>query len=365
MASVSRSLSDAVQIGSIQTKNRICIPPMVLYGNDVRNGNVTERHVAHYTRLAKGGAGLIIQEATCVLPEGRLAGDQLGIWADEQIEGLKRIPDAVHAEGCPVFLQIHHAGIMSVGEEKLCPSSYVYHRAAKKFVRFSGEAEEVRGREMTLEEIKTVRDAFVSAAVRAEKAGYDGVELHGCHSYLLCEFLNHRVNTRTDDYADGMKLVLEIYEEIRKQTGPDFVVGIRLGGLEPDLQCAIAHAKTLAEHGIDFIDVSYGFTGEMDTDVPGNPHWKPIHRAAAAIRHATGVPTFAVDGIRTKEDAEMLILSGSIDMADVGRSALVDPEWPKKVLAGENAGMCLRCRDCQWRHDKNRCPGSLRLQRGL
>ena len=253
-----KTLFETLTLKNLTIKNRICVPPMVCFNWSDESGIVSDKHVAHYRAVAQGGPGLIIQEATCIDPVGRLANSQLGIWCDEQIPGLKRIVDAVHEEGVPILVQIHHAGIMGLTNPAPCPSAYEFER--RDFVQ--------KGAEMTLEEIAELRRNFAEAARRAQKAGYDGVELHGCHSYLLCQFLNSRVNKRTDKYADGMVLVEEVLQDVREATGPDFIVGIRLGIFEPGLADGIAHAKRLAELGIDFLDLSYGFGPESDCEKP-------------------------------------------------------------------------------------------------
>ena len=170
-------LFEAMNLKNLKIKNRICVPPMVCYNWVEEDGYVVQRNIDHYRAIARGGAGLIIQEATCVDPEGKLSKDQLGIWEDGQIDGLKEIVDAVHEEDCPIFLQIHHAGVNGSGEYLLCPSDYEMDKDGEKRI----------GHEMTKEQIQKVQDQFVKAAVRAYQAGYDGVELHGCHSYLRCE----------------------------------------------------------------------------------------------------------------------------------------------------------------------------------
>lgn len=313
-------LSEPVNIGSIVAKNRICIPPMVLYGHPREDGRVTEGHIAHYEALAKGGAGLIIQEATCVFPTGRLRKDQLGIWADDHISGLSGITDAVHREDCPIFVQLHHAAVEDLAK-------------------------------LDVEEIKT---AFIQAGRRAYLAGYDGVELHGCHSYLLCQLLNARTNRSG---IDGLVLIRDIVEGIRQETSPEFVIGIRLGAFEPALTDGIRHAKALEALGIHFMDVSYGFAGHMDTAAPGDETLSDVIRGAAAIRQAVSVPVFAVGGIRSPEQAEEILQKTGVDMVDIGRSALVDPDWPKKALSGKMSGKCLGCKVCQWRIDPAKCPG--------
>lgn len=346
------SLFDPVAIGSVTTRNRICVPPMVLYGHAGDDGNVTAAHVAHYARLAKGGAGLIIQEATCVTKAGRLRGDQLGIWSEDQIPGLRNITETVHQYGCPIFIQLHHAGVVGIGPEHLCPDSYV----------FSGKHGPITGEKMTAAQIAEVRGAFIAAGRRAYLAGYDGVELHGCHSYLLCQFLNCRVNRREDIYGqEPLRLVTEIMEGIRAATSPTFVIGIRLGGFEPTLADGIAHAKALTDQGIEFLDISYGFSGEMDTAAPGDPGLPDTVRAAGAIKQAVDVPVFAVGHIRLPGDAARVLRETGVDMVDVGRSALVDPAWPNKARRGVIPGTCLDCRVCQWRIDAERCPGRRKL----
>lgn len=351
-------IGEPLKIGSVTTKNRICIPPMVLFGHCGEDGIISEEHVAHYTRLAKGGAGLIIQEATCVTAEGRLSADQPGIWSDKHIPGLQRITEAVHREGTPIFVQLHHGGIMSAVGRRACPSPYVFRQnPEKEGQKLATKINEVQGEELTVSQIEEIRDAFVQGGRRAFQAGYDGVELHGCHSYLLCQFLNKNVNRRTDKYGDGLVLIREIFEGIRAITAPEFVIGIRLGAFEPTLEDALAHAKPLANMGLEFIDVSYGFSGEMDFEAPGDEAILPVIRAAGAIRRAVHVPVFAVDSIRTPALAEEILEKTGVDMVDVGRSALVDPNWPKKALAGEIPGKCLGCKSCQWRMAPERCPG--------
>ena len=362
MASVKR-LADRVAVGAVTTKNRICIPPMVRFHLSGPEGLVTEEHVAHYTRLARGGAGLIIQEATCVMPEGRLSEDQLGIWSEEQLPGLRRIVAAAHGAGCPIFVQLHHGGVMATEGRRVCPSDYTYtFKARNAGQRLAEDVQTVQGEALTLREIREIRQAFIDGGRRAYRAGYDGVELHGCHSYLLCQFLNRNVNRRTDEYADGLRLVREITEGIRAATSPEFVIGIRLGGFEPDLADGIAHARALEALGIQFLDISYGFSGEMDLTAPGDPAFSAAVRATGAIQAAVHIPVFAVDGIRTPWDAEKVLTEMDVDMVDVGRSALVDPNWPEKALRGETPGRCLGCKDCQWRIDPARCPGRRLLE---
>lgn len=348
-----KQLSDSFAIRKTRIRNRICVPPMVCYHWTDESGVVSDRHVEHYRALARGGAGLIIQEATCITQEGRLADTQLGIWSDAHISGLRRITQAVHEEGCPIFVQIHHAGIVGIAQQAYCPDHYILRRGAEK-----------TGVKMQEEDIIRIQQAFIDAARRAYEAGYDGVELHGCHSYLMCQFLNNRINRREDKYGtDPMLFITEIMDGIREVVPEHFVMGIRLGAFEPTLSDAIAHAKALEAHGIDFLDISYGFTGE---DVPEKPEdfpYKDVIYAAGEIKKHTSVPVFAVNGIRVREDAEGVLALTDVDMVDIGRSSLVNPNWAADALAGRETGRCLDCSVCQWRIDADKCAGRLKRQR--
>lgn len=338
------------ELKGIEIKNRICVPPMVCFGWSDDSGYVTEKNVAHYRAIAEGGAGLIIQEATCVNRQGRLSPDQLGIWEDGQIPGLKKITDAVHEAGVPIFLQIHHAGVIASGEDRVCPSSYTcVHKGIEK-----------HGRELTVEEIHEIERAFIDAGRRAYEAGYDGVELHGCHNYLLCQFMNERVNRRTDEYnAKDMLIVKNIMEGIRAVTSEKFVVGIRLGAFEPEISDGIAHAKWLEDHGIDFIDVSYGFDFEAKREKPeGYPFAEAVY-GAKRIKEAVSVPVFAVYGIQNGEQAEAALLDTKADMIDIGRGILVNYNWANDVKEGRDPGRCLYCKTCMWRVDSEKCAGRL------
>ena len=342
------------KMGTLEVKNRICVPPMVCFGWSDDSGMVTEKNVNHYRAIARGGAGLVIQEATCISKEGRLSLDQLGIWEDGQIPGLKKIAEAVHEEGVPIIVQIHHAGVIAAPESRVCPSEYTcVHKGIEK-----------HGRELTVSEIHEIEEEFIQAARRAFEAGYDGVELHGCHSYLLSQFMNRRVNQRTDEYGqDPMRIVERILEGIRRITPETFLVGIRLGAFEPELSDGIAHAKWLEEHGIDFIDVSYGFEFEDHREKPeGYPFAEAVY-GAKKIKEAVSGPVFAVYGIQNGEQAEAALEDTGVDMVDIGRGVLVNYSWANDVKDGRDPGRCLYCPTCMWRVDPAKCAGRLLHER--
>lgn len=341
-----KRLNDSLMLRTTRIRNRICVPPMVIYHWSDGSGTVSDRHVAHYQEIARGGPGLIIQEATCIASDGRLTETQLGIWSDEHISGLRRITEAVHAEGCPILVQIHHAGVVGIAEHPLCPDAYCWHGKT--------------GCRMTEEDIARVQQEFVDAAKRAVRAGYDGVELHGCHAYLMSQFLNQRVNRRDDGYGtQPERFVLEVLQRIRAEVSAEFIVGIRLGGFEPTLEDGLRHAVILERGGIDFLDISYGFSEESEPFAAEGFPCKDIIYAAAEVRKRVGIPVFAVNGIRTRADACRVLEAADVDMVDIGRSTLANPNWAAEALAGKEPARCLDCAECQWRVDPDRCAARL------
>ncbi|WP_373687901.1 NADH:flavin oxidoreductase [Clostridium estertheticum] len=344
-----KKLFTEFNIKNIKLKNRICVPPMVVGFRP--DGYVAIENVERYEKLAKGGAGLIIQEATCVNNDGKLSGNQLGIWENAQIEGLKRIVDVVHKENCPIFLQIHHAGVVGISKDPMCPSPYEYKNYAGNIVV---------GRVMTSEDIKSIQNDFIKAAGRAYKAGYDGIELHGCHAYLISQFLDKKVNKRTDKYGTNPeKFVIEILAEIRKTTPKEFVVGIRLGGFEPLIEDGIHYAKILEKNGIDFLDISYGFMSEQEMHVNEEYKYSNAVYAAEKIKEAVSIPVFAVDGINSAEIAEQILTDTNVDIVDIARGFLINPNWANDAKEGKDTGKCLKCAKCMWFGQSKVCAGKV------
>ena len=345
----------------LRLKNRVCVPPMLCFNWCDGQGLICDKNVEHYRAIAAGGPGLIIQEATCVSPRGRIDKSQPGIWDDRHVPGLRRITGAVHQEGCPILVQIHHSGGITVDEPKLGPSDYLRIK----------NGQEYRARAMSEAEIETVRQQFIDAGRRAYEAGYDGVELHGCHEYLLCQFFNRKVNRRQDRYGQKPWLLAEeILRGIREVTPESFIIGLRLGGFEPTLADAVENARRMTQAGIDFLDISYGYLPEQELEgpdgaavVPGDWPFKEIIYAAAEIKKAVDVPVFAVNTIQSPAQAEAVLEKTGVDMVDIGRGILVNYNWVKDAEAGRDTGRCLLCPGCAWRGAIPACPGKRLLER--
>jgi NADPH2 dehydrogenase len=357
-----KAIHDSFEIKGRRLKNRIGCPPMVCFHWSNTDGVVIDRNVNHYEAIAKGGPGLIIVEALCVSPEGKLDPSQLGIWDDRHISGLRRITRVVKPSKALVLAQIHHAGLWSDSdfepERILGPSAGMPTKTGRPAVGLS------------LDEIERIKKCFVDAAVRAEKAGFDGVELHGCHAYLLCDFFNRKINVRDDEYGQNTALLaVEVLEAVRAATQPGFIVGIRLGGFEPTLEDGIKNAVAMEKAGIDFIDVSYGFWREgPELQTPeGFPFTPPVY-AAQEIKKHVGVPVFAVNGITSPEMAADVLKTTDVDLVHIGRGMFVNYNWANDALEGKDTDSCLHCTLCQWRVPFTRCPGRIlrerRLERG-
>lgn len=330
-------------------KNRIVLPPMVCFGWTDGDGFVSDRNVEHYEKIAKSGTGLIILEATCINKNGRLSNTQLGIWSDAHIEGLSRISAACHKHGAVVLIQIHHAGFMTpktVIEQSVAPSEMI--------------TEKVNARALTIQELKDIQQDFVKAAVRAEKAGFDGIELHGAHSYLINQFMSPVANKRTDEYGGDLagrsRFALEIINGIKEAVGKDFIIDYRMGGNEPMLEEGIQVAKVLENAGVDILNISSGIRSEEMPEAPeGFPyHW--IVYNGTEIKKHVNIPVIVVFDIRTPERAAYLVDNGMTDFVAIGKSQLADHNWTKHAIEKNDTVSCLKCSRCLWYSDGEKCP---------
>lgn len=336
-----------IQINGKTVKNRVVLPPMVCFYDDADDGFANPRNVAHYEELAKGGVGAVIVEATCVSPFGKLHKCQLGLWDDKFIPGLSQIAEAIKKHGALSLIQIQHAGLRTVREScelPLAPSDY--------------DGKPGRGRAMSREDIERTRSEFARAAARAKAAGFDGVEIHGCHAYLISQFLSPSVNVRQDEYGrDKAKFGVEVAEAVRAATGDSFIVGMRTSGNDPDMETSIRYARAFEGAGCDYLHVSTGFTNNkpadmtFDEDAPNN--W--IAQLSGEIKKHVSVPVIAVNGIKTPEQAKDLIENGRADLAAVGRGLWADPLWVEKARRGEPVDACLGCAKCGCFISKDHC----------
>lgn len=311
-------------IGGLELKNRIVMSPMCMYSCEAEDGRITPWHQVHYVSRAVGQAGLIMVEATAVVPEGRISKRDLGLWEDSQIEGFRQLTEQIRAQGSRSAIQLAHAGRKS----EAVPAG-----AAPSPVAFPGMPVP---RALTLREIDGVVDAFISAARRAAAAGFDVIELHAAHGYLLNQFLSPLANQREDEYGgsrEGRFLLLRrVVEGVRKVwDGPLFV---RISADEYNsqgntLDDMVYYVKELSSLGVHLADCSTG--GVVPASIQPGPGYQVKY--AAEIRSRTGMPTGAVGIITSGVQAEEILRQSQADLIFIGRALLKDPYWPRTAAA--------------------------------
>lgn len=347
--------TDPIRIGTKTIKNRVTMAPTVKFfaGED---GKVTPYFVRHYEKRAEAGCGLICVEATCVSPEGRLHPTQLGLWCDEQTEGHRQLAEACHRAGALVIPQLHLGGL---GTHPACGPM-----KSPTAVRHNDGEKETEAEEMSREEILRAEEDFVSAALRAKEAGYDGVQLHACHGYLINDFASG-VNRRTDEYGGSAearaRFGSEIIRRVREACGEDFLISARVSGLDPTVEDAVTAAECYVRAGCDYLQVSCGLEDlsslEHDDSLPYG------RVAALGVRmheHFKGrVPVSCVCGILTPEAARYLLENDLTDTVDLARGLLADPDLARAILEGAPYRRCRECRTCGWGPSKHRfCPAA-------
>jgi 2,4-dienoyl-CoA reductase-like NADH-dependent reductase (Old Yellow Enzyme family) len=311
-------------------RNRIVMPPM-WSGQATPEGGVTGPIVEYHRRRAAAGCGLVIVEHSFVHARGRHTPTQLGVHSDEMIDGLSRLAAAVHAEGATVALQLAHAG--SRGSSPVLGCKPVGPSAVRHPYDLSGE---VPG-ELAVPEIGEIVGAYGRAAERARAAGFDAVEIHAAHGFLLSQFLSPLTNRRGDGYGGSVenraRIHMEVLSEVRRHAGPRLPVFVRLGvhdetpgGLE--LEESRRVAVRLAENGADLIDVSGGLQGPRGVG-KGPGYFVPY---AAAIKASVSVPVIVTGGIKEPELADRIVREGKADLVGIGRAMLEDPDWAQKAI---------------------------------
>ena len=310
-------------------KNRIVVPPISDFGVVSPDGLVTGRHLGRYTAFAEGGAGLIILEACSVL-RMREKRDTLCLEEDVCIEGLSRLAQAIHAHGAASLVQIMLTGLAAMGRASIADIP------AAEFLR--------------------CRQAFVSAAIRCRKAGFDGIELHAAHGMYLDEVVE--TSTRHDGYGgcfeNRVRLLVELVQAIKAACGAGFIVAVRFGNSNDSE--LVNTALAIEQAGADLLDVSSGM--EAYSIPPSDFRFDRKIYAASLVKRHTHLPVICVGGIFTGAQGEEILNSGCADLIAVGRGHLSDPAWARKVLAGETPNPCLRCKRCLWYQDGRRCPAA-------
>ena len=347
-------LQDEVIINGMRLRNRIAMPPLTTnYGTP--EGLVTQEIIEFYSERSKD-VGLVIVEASAVRADGRIVPNSLGLWADDQVDGMQRLANAIKDLGAAAVVQINHAGARSIpgnGEKQVAsPSGF----------RFRPDVDPAA---MTPAQIDQMVMDFVDAAYRAAEAGFDGVEIHGAHFYLISQFLSPLTNQRDDSYGGDVRsrttFAREVIRASRQRLGSQYPILFRLN-VEENVEGGLTHeegieiSRLLADAGVDALDVS----------VIANSTWKEVDsgrllvassalskeqpaganvQLTVAVREATSLPVIAVGKLAEGNLADQTVRDMPIDIVAIGRQMIVDPDAARKLLAGKSHEI-IACEEC-------------------
>lgn len=338
------------RFGKVITKNRIVMPPMVTNYCD-EEGNVTEEYIAYHERRAKGGVGMIITEATCINKDARGFTTQACFDNDGQIESYKELTRRVHQHGAKIACQIFHGGRQAnpavTGKQTVAPSPIPC-----KLLK------DVIPRELTVSEIHEIIEEFVNCAERVKKAGFDAVELHAGHGYLISQFFSPYSNKRTDEYGGSfenrIRFAVEIVKGIKKRCGEDFPISARLsideftiGGYS--MVEGVKIAKAMEDAGVDVIHASMCTYDSWPVGIETagfKQGWRVY--LAENVKRVCSIPVITVGAIREAAFAEKVLEEGKADFIAIGRGLIADPDWPIKAYEGreDEQRKCLSCMYC-------------------
>lgn len=341
------NLFSPMKIGNCEIPNRLVVTAMVT-NYCTEDGMITDRFIKYHEEKAKGGWGLIVTEDYAINENGKGYTSIPGLYDDEQILGNKRLVDTIHQYNTKIFCQIYHPGrqsnhFVNGGVQPVAPSP-IPCPWLKEIPR-----------ELTIEEIHTLVSQFGDTALRAKKSGFDGVEVHIAHGYLLLEFLSPFTNKRTDEYggcfANRVRIIKEVYEDIRKKVGSDFPVTARISSRDGyyggrDLLDSLELCQYLKELGIDGLNISSGMYGDhVNYDIDNYKHGFVVPYAEEIKQLVNNIPVIATNRITTAGVAETIIKMGKADFVGMGRTSLADPYFPEKIKNGEEASVrhCINC----------------------
>lgn len=337
----------------VTLRNRIAVPPMCQYSAD--DGLTNDWHLAHYTQLARGGAGLVIVEATAVSPEGRITPGCTGLWNDAQAQGMATIASAIKKAGACPGIQIAHAGRKASanrpweGDDHLADTDpQSWQTIAPSAVAFGANLPKVPDA-MTLQDIERVKADFVAAAKRARAAGFEWLELHFAHGYLAQSFFSVHSNQRDDQYGGDLagrsRFLLETLQAVREVWPENMPLTARFGVIEYDgrdeetLSESIHLTQQFKQSGLDLLSVSMGFS-TPDANIP----WGPALLAPIAerVRREAEIPVASAWGIDEPNTVNQVITDQQMDLVMVGRAHLANPHWPY------HAARTLKIEDPAW-----------------
>lgn len=326
-----RMIHKSIKLGSVWLNNRLVMPPMATGLAD--RGHVTDQLVDYYRDRAQySEPSLIITEHSCITEAGRASAIQLSIADDDMIAEHKRIVDAIHSAGSLTFAQLNHGGSAAAPN---FPCEIVSASSVPNPVGKLSQAK--LPRPLTKKEILTLQSEYVRAALRAKKAGYDGVEIHSAHGYLLNQFYSPLSNQREDEYGpqsieNRLRFLTETMQVVRAAIGNDMPLAVRLGGADyreggSTEEDAVEACILLEKAGADLLDISGGMCSYVRPDHPEPGYFSSM---TEKIKKAVSVPVLLTGGIKTMADAESLLVNRKADLIGVGRALFKDAHWGQK-----------------------------------
>ncbi len=338
-------LFEPFRIGHLTVPNRVIMAPMNVGYAGIR-GEVTEQLLAYYETRARSGVGMVIVEASYVREDGRNLYGALGIYSDELLPGLSRLAEAIKCHGPVAAIEIVHAGIQANVSEPVGPSAI-----GRKLHPPSRTP-----RELSTREVEELIEAFAKAAARAKQAGFDAVEIHGTHGYLITQFLSPLTNRRSDKYGvDRVLFALEVVRRVKELCGKGYPVMFRLDAseFEPggiDIEYAKQIARRLEDEGVDALDITGGNHDTRDMIIPpyfysAEEGW--FFKLSREIKKVVNIPVISGGLVTSPEVAEKAIENGYCDAIFIGRQLIADPQWFRKVREGrvDDIRPCLACNE--------------------
>lgn len=337
-----------VQIGNLTSKNRLLMSGMSINFGVDENNCVTDQLTQYFVERAKGGAGMMLVGGGGIHPGGQELPDLPQMWDDSCIPALKKMVEEVKKYDVLFGVQLMHGGRQAYLDEIVAPSAIPAPAVVKGKVRA-----------LELDEVKELVSCFGDAARRCRDAGFDFIEIHGAHGYLIGQFLSNNSNIRTDEYGGSLenrtRFLFEVIADIRKKTGADFPVGLRINGNDFytngwELKDTVSIAPQLEKSGLAYLHISGGVYGSTELTIPSmyTKHGCFVHLAREVKKHVS-IPVITVGRIKYPEHAEQILKDGDADIIALGRSFLADPEWPDKAKRGDFdlirpcLGCCLGC----------------------
>lgn len=318
-----------LEIRNLKLTNRLVMPPMATAKSE-ENGKVSQEVLNYYKEKSQGGyIGLIIIEHSFIMTEGKASKNQLSCEDDSVIDGLKKLAHIIKENGSKAIMQLNHAGSGTteeiIGTTPVGPSAIANPRRGNM------------PRELSHNEIKNIIKAFKDSAVRVKEAGFDGVEIHSAHGYLLNQFFSPLTNKRDDEYGgdvyNRIKIHLEVIKAVREAVGDDFPILLRLGASDfseggTTVEDSKIAAREFEKAGVDILDISGGHSGYAVPNLTGQGYFSPL---TEEIKKVVNIPVILTGGITEAEAAESLLAEGKADLVGVGRAIFSNSNWTKQA----------------------------------